>query len=89
MNSVLVKDGLSLAKIKIIAYDLDGTFLDDKKEIPEENLRYLSENGYTGKCLIRLPLIPSFNNEDDVTASEDILKGMGFTRFNRFKYKEK
>lgn len=54
-----------------------------------ENLRYLSENGYTGKCLIRLPLIPSFNKEDDVTASEDILKGMGFTRFNRFKYKEK
>ena len=35
-------------EIKLIAYDLDGTFLDDKKEIPEENLRYLSMAGEKG-----------------------------------------
>ena len=28
-------------KYKIIAFDLDGTLLNDTKEIPEENLRML------------------------------------------------
>ena len=26
-------------ELKLIAFDLDGTFLDDQKEIPEENLK--------------------------------------------------
>lgn len=47
---------------RLIAFDLDGTLLDDKKNIPEENLRVLAaaaerariscrrRAAYTGAC---------------------------------------
>ena len=31
-------DGFDSSKLKIIAFDLDGTLLDDEKGLPEENL---------------------------------------------------
>ena len=30
-------------ELKLIAFDLDGTFLNDSKEIPEENLQAIEE----------------------------------------------
>ena len=48
---------------KLIAFDLDGTLLDDRKQIPEENLRalrYAAEKGVhlvpaTGRLLCAIP----------------------------------
>ncbi len=39
------------------------------------------------KVLIRIPLIPEFNDEFDRTNSIRYLKGMGFTKFDLFTYK--
>ena len=49
--------------VKLIAFDLDGTFLDDRKHIPEENLRairYAAEKGAvvvpaTGRLFLGIP----------------------------------
>ena len=38
--------------VKIIAFDLDGTLLDDKKHIPQENLRALREAAAAGALLV-------------------------------------
>lgn len=39
-------------KVKLIAFDLDGTLLDDGKRIPEENLRALRAAGEAGLLLV-------------------------------------
>ena len=38
--------------IKLIAFDLDGTFLDDSKNIPEENIRALKEAAARGIYIV-------------------------------------
>jgi pyruvate formate lyase activating enzyme len=52
-----------------------------------ENLKFISAAGLADKCLIRIPLIPGFNTEDDRKRSENMLSEMGFTRFDKFEYK--
>lgn len=50
------------------------------------NLRLLIEAGRQGDVLVRLPLIPNFNTDDDRKKSRAILEEMGFTRFEEFNY---
>ena len=52
-----------------------------------ENLKFIASAGLADKCLIRIPLIPGFNTEDDRKRSENMLSGMGFTKFDKFEYK--
>ncbi len=52
----------------------------------KENLTLIAENGRAGDCLIRIPLIPGFNTEEDRKRSAAELEQMGFTRFNFFEY---
>ena len=50
------------------------------------NLRWLARQGKAGNVEIRLPLIPSFNNDDMRADSRRLLAEMGFTRFDEFTY---
>lgn len=50
------------------------------------NLEYLSQAGLSSKCLIRIPLIPNFNTQDDIEYSKRILMQMGYTDFDEFEY---
>lgn len=43
--------------------------------------------GKADRCLIRIPLIPEFNTDEDRERSITELKQMGFTRFDKFEYK--
>ena len=59
MNETLAKAGVLLFnsrmeknRTKLIAFDLDGTLLDDGKHVPEENLRALREAGEAGIWLV-------------------------------------
>ena len=60
------------------------TGLDNAQVI--ENLRLLSSEGLAGRCLIRIPLIPQFNTDEDRENSIRELQDLGFTRFDRFEY---
>ena len=51
------------------------------------NLRYLIEQGKAEQIIIRTPLIPSYNTNEDIDASIQRLKEMGIIHFDRFKYK--
>ncbi|PJI19793.1 pyruvate formate lyase-activating protein [Prevotella intermedia] len=50
------------------------------------NLKWLAENGYAAKTLIRLPLIPYYNTEAAQKESRKQIKNMGFHRFDKFEY---
>ncbi|WP_028897960.1 radical SAM protein [Prevotella sp. HUN102] len=51
-----------------------------------DNLKWMVANNMADRCIIRLPLIPSYNSDEDRNASEAVLKDMGFKYFDRFNY---
>ena len=50
------------------------------------NLQWLAANGYADKVIIRLPLIPEDNTDEDRQQSQQQLEEMGFTNFDKFNY---
>lgn len=50
------------------------------------NLQWLAANGYADKVIIRLPLIPEYNRDEDRQRSQQQLEEMGFTNFDKFNY---
>ena len=50
------------------------------------NLQWLAANGYADKVIIRLPLIPEYNTDEDRQQSRQQLEKMGFTNFDKFNY---
>lgn len=50
------------------------------------NLERLAAEGLADRCIIRIPLIPDFNTDDDRENSVRQLQEMGFIRFDRFDY---
>lgn len=50
------------------------------------NLERLVAEGLADRCIIRIPLIPDFNTDEDRENSVSQLQEMGFTRFDRFDY---
>ena len=50
------------------------------------NLKWLAENRYAAKTLIRLPLIPYYNTEAAQEESRKQIENMGFHRFDKFEY---
>ena len=50
------------------------------------NLQWVAANGYADKVIIRLPLIPEYNTDEDRQQSQQQLEKMGFTNFDKFNY---
>ena len=50
------------------------------------NLQWLAANGYADKVIVRLPLIPEYNTDEDRQQSQQQLEKMGFTNFDKFNY---
>ena len=58
-------------------------------KVVAHNLKWLAENGYTEKTLVRLPLIPYYNTEIAQDESKQLVEDMGFHRFDKFRYSVK
>lgn len=56
-------------------------------KIVRDNLKKLLQKGLSDRVLVRLPLIPDYNTDDDIQRSLHELEEMGFSRFDEFKYK--
>lgn len=83
-----------------VADDIDFFLIDIKDMNPEiyerytgrssrrmrENLQRLADGGYADKAMIRIPLIPGYNTEEDRERSKGLLSEMGFSRFDLFTY---
>ena len=50
------------------------------------NLKWLAENRYTDKTIVRLPLIPYYDTDTTQEKSRKQLERMGFYRFDIFEY---
>ena len=51
-----------------------------------ENLQWLAEQGRAPDVMVRVPQIPYYNTRADVDESLGQLRGMGFARFDVFRY---
>ncbi len=51
------------------------------------NLRLIAETDRQNDCIIRLPLIPDYNTDDDREESRKALSSLGYTKFDLFTYK--
>ena len=51
------------------------------------NLQYLIEHGKNEQIIVRTPVIPAYNTENDVDNGIRLLKEMGIIQFDRFTYK--
>ena len=58
-------------------------------KVVAHNLKWLAENGYTEKTLVRLPLMPYYNTEIAQDESKQRVEDMGFHRFDKFRYSVK
>ena len=52
-----------------------------------QNLEHLAAHFPTQQVVVRVPLIPDYNTDDDRTWSVEQLQAYGFTRFDRFTYR--
>lgn len=89
-----------LENVKAIASLVQMWYVDIKDMNPEiykaygrkenkqvvSNLQWLAANGYADKVIIRLPLIPEYNTDEDRQRSQQQLAEMGFTNFDKFNY---
>ena len=51
-----------------------------------DNLHWLIDNGYAETILVRVPLIPGYNNTEDVEASIEKIKELGINKIEKFQY---
>lgn len=89
-----------LENVKVIASLVQMWYVDIKDMNPDiykaygckenkqvvSNLQWLAANGYADKVIIRLPLIPEYNTDEDRQQSQQQLEKMGFTNFDKFNY---
>ncbi len=89
-----------LENVKAIASSVQMWYVDIKDMNPDiykaygckenkqviSNLQWLATNGYADKVIIRLPLIPEYNTDEDRQQSQQQLEKMGFTNFDKFNY---
>lgn len=57
-----------------------------EEALMEQNLRYLLGRAGPENILVRVPLIPNFNDADACRKSVEKLEKLGVTRFDRFSY---
>lgn len=76
-----------IVDIKDMNADIYQTYTGKSNEQVMRNLRMLSNA--KANCVIRIPRIPEYNTLDDVKASIDRIRDMGFTNINVFTYKKK
>lgn len=51
-----------------------------------ENLQAIAERKKQDRCVIRLPMIPGYNNESKRESGHALLRTLGFSRFDFFTY---
>ncbi len=99
---ILAETSLNVPLKNVEALDpvLDGYIIDIKDLNPEiykaytgkdnalvmSNLQWLLQHGDPNRIMVRVPHIPDFNSDEDVSRSMEQLKKMGVTNFNEFTY---
>lgn len=88
LESIAGDVDMFIIDIKDMDSDIYRSYTGIGNERVLDSLKYLVANGYSDKCVIRLPRIPDYNTEETISASKKMLEGMGFSRFNIFTYRK-
>lgn len=99
---ILAETSLNVPLKNVEALDpvLDGYIIDIKDMNPEiykaytgkdnalvlSNLEWILRHGDPNRIMVRVPHIPDFNSDEDVSRSMEQLKKMGVMNFNEFTY---
>ena len=75
-----------LIDIKDMNEEIYERYSGKKPDLMRCNLKLLAERGLQDKVTIRLPLIAGFNTDKNRAESEELLREMGFSSFDRFSY---
>ena len=67
--------------------DIYRRYTGKENAVALDNLSRLTERIGRSRIVVRLPLIPDFNTEEDRQRSQTFLTAMGLTQFDRFTYK--
>ncbi len=51
-----------------------------------DNLKLIADQARQKDCVVRIPLIPGYNNDADRISSRAVIEALGFTRFDLFTY---
>ena len=93
VNRPIVYDILGFADslivdVKTLNKDIYQRYTGKGNNLLFANLKYISELHLQQKIEVRLPLIPGYNDREDVDKSMTILKAMGFSNLNIIQYLE-
>ena len=72
--------------IKDMNPDIYRSYTGQSNDLVLDNLRLIADSGRQHDCIIRIPLIPSYNTDADREISRKALEDLGFDRFDLFTY---
>ena len=72
--------------IKDMNLDIYRSYTGQSNDFVLDNLRLIADSGRQHDCIIRIPLIPSYNTDADREISRKALEDLGFDRFDLFTY---
>lgn len=87
MEALLPVVNTLIIDIKDMNPDIYRNYTGQTNDLVIENLRQIAGAGRQNDCIIRIPLIPGYNNDADRAASRSALEALGFRRFDLFTYK--
>lgn len=87
MEALLPVVNTLIIDIKDMSPDIYRNYTGQTNDLVIENLRQIAGAGRQNDCIIRIPLIPGYNNDADRAASRSALEALGFRRFDLFTYK--
>lgn len=72
--------------VKSMNPDVYQAYTGQSNERVIQNLEYIVKRGFQEKCRVRVPRIPGYTREQDVSFTADRLKQMGFQNIEIFDY---
>lgn len=76
-----------IVDVKDMSPSIYKSYTGANNDVVVSNLKELQQQGLSDKILLRLPLIHSFNDNNDIQRSRQELEMIGFSKFNEFSYK--
>lgn len=76
-----------IVDVKEINPQIYELYTQSSNKVVLENLKLLSNCGYSDKVTVRIPLIKGYNTQDDNQNSRLLLENLGYSRFDLFEYK--
>lgn len=86
IEALLPVVNIMIIDIKDMNSDIYHSYTEQSNGHVLDNLRLIADSGRQQDCIVRIPLIPDYNNDADRKISRKALEALGFDRFDLFTY---